>query len=156
MEIKTIVHQNTKVKSSKLSQTIRQFNELLIDLNQKQLPYETIETINRHIEVVNASQLAGRTSKRLLVKKRKQIIDLLQKEHKLFPKNYYRNLWTVLGISFFGLPIAIAFGYSTGNLGLIATGLPFGMAIGFALGLNMDKKVLKEGRQLNFELKNEI
>lgn len=62
----------------------------------------------------------------------------------------------VLGMPTIGLPIGVAFGASIGNMGLLGIGLPIGMVIGLALGSGMDKKVSKEGRQLNIELKNGI
>jgi len=35
----------------------------------------------------------------------------------------------------------------------MAIGLPFGLVIGMAVGAAMDKKALKEGRQLGIEIK---
>ena len=71
----------------------------------------------------------------------------------MVPKNYYRNMWLALGMSVFGLPIGVAFGASIGNMGLLGVGLPIGMAIGTLVGSQMDKKALKESRQLNIEIK---
>jgi len=69
------------------------------------------------------------------------------------PKNHYRALWLVLGMSVFGLPIGVLYGFLIGNMGLLGTGLCFGMAIGVALGAGLDKKALKEGRQLDLEIR---
>ena len=89
----------------------------------------------------------------MLKQKRFKIIKLLEKELKIVPKNYYRNLWFIVGMSVFGLPLGVAFGISIGNLGLLGIGLPIGMVIGIAVGSGMDKKAHKEGRQLNIEIK---
>ena len=120
------------------------------------MPDKTVEIINKHIEDLNSSLISGNGFKRQLIKKQTQIVKLLEKEHKLVSKNYYRNLWMILGMSAIGLPIGVAFGVSIGNMGLLVIGLPIGMVIGLALGSGMDKKALKEGRQLNIELKNGI
>lgn len=151
MEIKQLKHQEDILNSPKSKQIILQFEKLIEELNTKNLPDQTVEIINKQIEDLNSSLLSGNAFKRLLIKKQTQITKLLEKEHKLVPKNYYRNLWMVLGMSAIGLPIGVAFGVSIGNMGLLTIGLPIGMAIGLALGSSMDKKALKEGRQLNIE-----
>ena len=76
----------------------------------------------------------------------------LEKEHKLVPKNYYRNLWLPLGMSAFGLPIGVAFGLLVDNIALLSIGLPIGLAIGVALGISLDQKAAKAGKQLDFEV----
>ena len=78
---------------------------------------------------------------------------MTEKELKIVTKNYYRNLWMVLGMSAFGLPLGVAFGLSLGNIGLLAIGLPIGMAIGTLVGSKLDKKALESGKQLDIELK---
>lgn len=156
MEIKHLRHREDSASNSKSSNSQIQFTELIGELNNKNLPDETVEIINKHIEELNSSLLSGRGFKRLLIKKQTQITKLLEKNHKLVTKNYYRNLWMVLGMPTIGLPIGVAFGASIDNMGLLGIGLPIRMVIGLALGSGMDKKALKEGRQLNIELKNGI
>jgi hypothetical protein len=89
----------------------------------------------------------------LIKQKQTKIIKLLEKELKIVPKNYYRNIWLAVGMSVFGLPIGVAFGVSIGNMGLLAIGLPIGMAIGTLVGSRMDKKAFEENRQLDIEIK---
>jgi len=50
--------------------------------------------------------------------------------------------------------IGLALGLSINNMGIFASGLPMGMRIGIGVGALIDKKALKEERQLNVELKN--
>jgi hypothetical protein len=78
---------------------------------------------------------------------------LLESKHKIVPINHYRKLWVVLGMSAFGVPIGISLGLSLGSMGFLAIGFPIGMGIGAGIGSGMDKKALKEGRQLDFEVK---
>jgi hypothetical protein len=156
MEIIHLRHREDLVNNPKLNQAQIQFVELIKDLNNKNLPDKTVKIINKQIEDLNSSLISGNGFIRQLIKKQTQIVKLLEKEHKLVPKNYYRNLWMVLGMSAIGIPIGVAFGVSIGNMGLLAIGLPIGMVVGLALGSGMDKKALKEGRQLNIELKNGI
>lgn len=139
--------------SPKLDAVYTQFNALVDELNTRGLPDSTISAVNKEIEEVNTTTKVSNNMRRFILKKQARIMRLIEKEHKIVPKNYYRNLWLTLGMSAFGIPIGAAIGASVGNMGLIAIGLPIGMSVGMAIGARMDKKALKEGRQLNRELK---
>ena len=53
----------------------------------------------------------------------------------------------------FGLPLGVIFGLIiSNNPAYIGGGIPIGMCLGIGIGSNMDKKALKEGRQLNFKI----
>ena len=137
----------------KLSKLYHQFGALLSELRKQKLAPKIITMINESIELVNSSSLTGNALRKLVKQKETEILKQVEKEHKIVPKNYYRNLWMLLGISAFGLPIGVAFGLSIGNIGLLGVGLPIGMGIGIAVGTGMDKKALKEERQLAIEIK---
>jgi hypothetical protein len=91
---------------------------------------------------------------KLIKQKQSFIIKQVEKAHKIVPKNYYRTMYMLFGMSGIGIPIGVAFGLSIGNLGLLGLGLPIGMGIGVAIGSSLDKKALNTGRQLNIEMKN--
>lgn len=147
--------QLTKIDSSnpKVENSIIQFKRLVEILNTKNLPKNIIEKINYEISILNSSEIVGNSFLHLLKKKRNSITKLIEKELKLVPKNYYRNLWFVLGMTAFGLPLGVTFGLSIGNIGLLGIGLPIGMVIGLLIGSLMDKKALESGKQLDIELK---
>lgn len=153
--MKTIIDRPSITESThpKLFKAYSQLNLLLNALQAKVLPQDTSNTIDQAIDEINAIA----DTDRLLIKKVKEkqnaIIKLLEKQHKIVPKNYYRNLWMVVGMSAFGLPIGVAFGMSIGNIAMLGIGMPIGMAIGIGVGSSMDKKALEEGRQLDFEVK---
>jgi predicted RND superfamily exporter protein len=130
-----------------------QLGELLRELKKKELPLEIIESVNQDIEELNSITLIGNGLTKSVKQKQTKIIKLVEKELKIVPRNYYRNLWLAVGMSAFGLPIGIAFGLTIGNMGLLAIGLPIGMLIGIAVGSGMDKKASEEGRQLDVEIK---
>ena len=136
-----------------LSKIYVQLAELLKELKKKQLPHKIIESVNQDIEEINSKSLTDNELMKLVKQKQTRIIKLVEKELKIVPKNYYRNLWLVVGMSAFGLPIGVVFGLSIGNMGLLALGLPIGMAIGIVVGSGMDKKASVEGRQLDVEIK---
>jgi hypothetical protein len=139
---------------SKLSSIYSQFGKLLGELKNKDLPQNIIGSVNDHVESINASSLTGNELRKLVKQKQTAILKQVEKEGKIVPQNHYRNLWMLLGMTGFGLPIGMGIGLSIGNMGLLGLGLPIGMAIGLAIGSAMDKKALNEGRQLNITIKH--
>ena len=138
----------------KLSRKYAQLGNFLKELKKKELPLTVIESVNNDIEIVNAITHSEMGLMKSVTQKQTKIIKLLEKELKIVPTNYYRNLWTALGLSVFGLPIGSIFGLTFRNGGLLGIGLPIGMLIGMLVGSQMDKKAFEEGRQLDIEIKN--
>jgi hypothetical protein len=140
-------------KNIKLKPTYLQFEKLLIELQNKELPDGIVVSINKDIDTLNSFKGSGDELRKLITKKQTGILKVLEKELKLVPKNHYRNLWMVLGMSVFGIPMGVAFGASLGNMAFLGIGLPIGMVIGIAIGTGMDKKAHSEGRQIDMEIK---
>ena len=153
MEIIYLKKREDMTTSPKLETAYAQFNQLIQELNDREFFDSTVMAINLKVEEVNNSTKTWKSMRRLIQKKQSEIVRLVEKEHKVVPKNYYRNVWLALGMSAFGVPIGVAVGVSIGNMGMIGFGIPIGMAIGTAVGVRLDKKAQKEGRQLNIELK---
>lgn len=139
--------------NSPLSKLYNQFGDLLKELKKKELPQHIVTALNQTVEELNNATVTDNELKKLVKKQQTAILRLLEKELKIVPKNYYRNIWLVLGMSAFGLPLGVMFGSIKGNMGLLGIGLPIGMVIGMAAGSAMDKKALREGRQLDMEIK---
>ncbi|TCV08482.1 hypothetical protein EDC17_104420 [Sphingobacterium alimentarium] len=150
--IQLTVNPETQNTSIKVQDAIVQLQSLIDILREKNLDSESRLKINAEIEEINNSALVENPLIRFIKNKQSSIIRLVEKESKLVPINYYRNLWIPLGLSM-GISIGVAIGLSVGNLGLMAVGLPIGIGIGSALGVSMDKKAEKEGRQLPIEIK---
>ena len=138
----------------KLGQIYAQFKELLNELKNRELPFEIIKSVNQCVEEVNSTCFNGNELRKFVKNKQTKIIDLLEKELKIVPKNHYKNLWLALGMCVFGVPFGVIFGtIFDNNLSFLAIGLPIGLAIGIAFGSALDKKAAKEGRQLDIEIK---
>lgn len=137
---------------SKTEKVFSQFESLLKALRKRELPEEAIEGINKEVEKVNAAPLEK--LKNTIRKSQTRILRVVEKEAKVVPVNYYRNLWLALGMSVFGMPLGVVLGTTLGSMAYLAVGLPIGLSMGIAIGTNMDKKAKEEGRQLEFELKN--
>ncbi len=127
------------------------FQELINELNTKQLSSQLIEQINVWINQINTT--SATELKYRLLKTQSKIIKLVEKESKIVPKNYYKTLWMALGMSVFGLPIGLLFGLAVGNIVFLSVGLPIGLGLGVVFGTSLDNKAEKEGRQLNWEAK---
>ncbi|MCJ8154361.1 hypothetical protein MKJ01_11375 [Chryseobacterium sp. SSA4.19] len=132
----------------------QQIQTLLKLIEQKQIPVKTVEIINRKIMDINFMSFQHANVYKPLKQMQTDMIKLLEKDHKLVPRNYYRNIWLAAGMGAFGLPIGAAFGLLIGNIALLSIGLPIGMAIGVGLGTSLDKKAAAEGRQLDIEIRH--
>lgn len=132
--------------------TYNRLEQLLQELRTHNLPGEVIDDINKQIDGIN--NWVGNEKKQIqqYTSALRKIIGILEKKLKIVPKKYYQNLWTPIGMSAYGLPLGVVFGLSLNNMAFLGIGLPFGLVIGIAVGVGMDKKAAREGRQLNFQL----
>jgi hypothetical protein len=132
-----------------LDYTYSRFKELLQELRNEELSQKVIAYINKDIKEINSSADTDKILSKLLNQKHTKILTLVKKEYKLIPKVRYTTLWAVLGMIVFGLPLGIIYGKITDNMGIIGVGTPVGLGIGILVGMWLDNKVKKEGRQLN-------
>ena len=139
--------------SGRLEKHFVQLQDLLSVLRKRQLPTEIITSINRDVQHINSFSGADRDLLRFARSSQTRILKQLEKEMKIVPKNHYRNLWMVLGMSAFGLPLGMIYGLMLDNLAFFSIGLPIGMGVGTMIGMAMDKRAGKEGRQLELEIK---
>jgi hypothetical protein len=130
---------------------IQNFSELLVAIGKLDLPPSVVGALNLKIEAINQMQGTEKEYRKALINTEYKILKFLEKEHKIVPKNHYQKTWLALGMALFGIPIGVAMGAALGNMGFIGVGIGMGLAIGIATGSAMDKKALKEGRQLEFE-----
>lgn len=138
--------------NSKLYKIYIQFNAVLNELRKKKLTEDIIALINDDVATLNTLPTDDGLRKAVKLKQT-SILKVLDKVLKIVPKNHYRTIWMLAGMSVFGLPIGITIGMSIGNIGLLGIGLPIGLAIGFAIGAAMDKKAFEQGRQLDVEIR---
>jgi len=154
MEIIKLYLQPELLTDTKTKALYDQLQQLLNEVGKKKLSAETIEKINRETALINSTTLRDKDLHKMLKQKQNDLIKLLEKEHKIVPKNYYRNLWMAFGMGAFGLPIGVAFGLLMHNIALLSIGLPIGLGIGVLVGSSMDKKAEAEARQLDVEIKH--
>lgn len=153
MELIQLNLKRDEINNDKVKKLYLQIQELLEKVKHKNLSPETIQFLNQQINDINIAGTNDPALQKLLRNRQNSIVKKLEANHKLVPKNYYRNLWLAVGMAAFGLPLGVVFGLLVGNIGLMAIGLPIGMAIGVGFGTLMDKKALEEGRQIDIELR---
>lgn len=151
MSISFIREEQRFVSNEKIKVKYEQFNRLISLANEKEMPSSAVEKINQEIEEINSSAIEGGALRMLLIRKQRKTIKVLEKEAKLVPKGYYRTLWMIIGMTAFGLPVGVAFGFMLRNMSYIGTGIPIGMVIGMAYGTKQDTKAHNEGRQLDID-----
>jgi len=152
MEIKKLDKRPNIEQDKKLMNRYVNFEKLINELKKKKIPSEIAHTINHDIEEINSFSGSNKGLLKQFRKSQSNILELIEKELKLVPRNYYRNRWLAIGMAAFGIPFGAAFGASLGNMAFLGIGIPIGMAVGMAIGAGMDKKAFEEGRQLDMEV----
>ena len=153
MKIKELDKREITDSNKSLVVAFSQFDNLLTELKKRELPEDIASTINIEIDKINEVTYSDNNLRKQLRKSQTDILRLLEKQLKLVPINHYRNTWLAVGMAAFGIPLGVAYGSIAGNMVFIGIGLSIGMALGIAVGTGLDKKAMKESRQLDIEIK---
>ncbi len=151
MEIKTLNKKSSKT-NEKLANKLAGLEKLFLELCKREIREDITTAINQNIDTINSFSGIEKELLKYLRKVQPKILQLIEKELKLVPKNYYRQKWLAIGLSVFGISFGVAFGAAYGNMAFIGIGLPIGMAMGIAIATSMDKKAFEAGNQLDVEL----
>lgn len=153
MAINKLLERPDLIEDEKLLNAYTQFDLYLDELNSIELHDFFIATINEEVDQLNAIPASGPQLKKQLKKSQKKVVDLIVKELKVVPFNYYKHYWQGVGIAIFGFPIGMAI--SGGSYFLMALGFPIGQILGALIGAYYDQRAAMEGKQLHTELKEE-
>jgi len=149
------------LENAKRNRVYFRFQKLLTELRMRELPHRIIESVNQDIEHINSTSFTGRELRKSVKRKQAKILKLLEKELNIVPKKYYLTqaitvasaVTAVLSLS---IQMSLEKMTSLGKIGKIgviiaAIGIAICVPIGFVIGLRMDKKAFKEGRQLDMK-----
>ena len=153
MEIIELDKRSNIEQNKKLTSKYDDFEKLINELKKRDITSEIASSINQDIQAINSFSGSNKDLLKHLRKAQYNILNLIEKELKLVPKNLYRNRWMAIGLSVFGISFGVVFGVSLGNMAYLGIGIPIGMVIGMAIGAGMDKKAFEDGRQLDLEIK---
>jgi hypothetical protein len=151
MELEKLEISHTPGESKKLIKASKVYEKLLKELQSREIPDDIITIVNQETGAINNSRSIDTLLAKEIKKATHRMIKLLTKQLNLVPKNYYRTLWTGIGMAVFGVPLGIAFGTVFDNMAFLGIGIPIGMVIGMGVGAGKDKKALSEGRQLDID-----
>ena len=151
MELKTLIKKAGFYEESGLMKTFETYDHLIRLLRKKNIPPFIVQWINSEIDRINSQEGSNFVINRKMKNSLRRIFELLEKKLKIVPRNYYRKLWTALGMATFGLPLGVVFGLSMGNMAFIGVGLPIGLATGIALGNHLDNVAAEKGNQLDID-----
>ena len=127
-------------------------NTLLAELETRNLPESLSNTINKKVEKLNDLEGSEKELYKAYIKFQHSMIRLLKEEIGIVKKGHYKQMWTALGMSVFGVPLGVGFGTALGNMGFLGIGFPIGMVIGAAVGTKKDKAAAAEGKVLDVEI----
>ncbi|WBL21344.1 hypothetical protein [Zunongwangia sp. HRR-M8] len=150
MELKRIKPRADIAQNKKSYKTFSQFMGFTEVIKQHELTDPVIEKLNVEIDKVNEAPI--KKLKNQIKKSQLKMLQIIEKDLKLVPKNYYQNTWIAIGISAIGIPLGTVFGLVLDNMAYLGLGIPIGLAIGFAIGSQKDKKAKEENRQMNMEV----
>ena len=139
---------NNKTNNKKYSR----LKSVITALNNKELNKETWSEISSTIEAFNQHNITEKEYGKLAGRTRVKILSIAERKMKLIAKNTMMTRWMAIGMSAFGVPFGIIYGLSIDNMAFLGVGIGMGMSIGVGIGIALDKKALRENRQLDIEL----
>ena len=86
-------------KDKKLTRQYISFRKLIAELKKREMPPETVNSINRNIEKINAFSGSKKDLRKQIRKSQSSILALIEKELNLVTKNLYRMRWMVIGMA---------------------------------------------------------
>ena len=91
MKIKELNKRPIIAQNRKLNRKYIQFDKLINELRNKELPTEIGSSINKDIDLINSISDSGKELGKQIRKSQSRILKLIEKELKLVTKNHYRN-----------------------------------------------------------------
>lgn len=134
----------------KPAKAIDKLNALIMALNKKEMPDDLTDHINKEIKRINQLLENEMIKAKEINKVYQKILKLVREKTGFVPKNYYKNLWMVLGLAVFGAPLGIVFSMIIrGDAALMGIYIGLGLPLGLVIGGGLDKKAAREGKQLD-------
>ena len=136
---------------AKQENRVKQFNELLLELEERSLSFEMEQLIHDELKLIPTKETRRKFLSQLY-KSQRRILYQLEKQTKLVPKRYYMQYYMVLGMVILGAPIGSIFiALFENGAAFMGVGFGIGLALGIAFGTQKDQRAASEGPQLNWE-----
>lgn len=72
------------------------------ELKDKGLNHNVVAFINECVDDLNTSTFEGNKLIQFAIQKQSDILKQIEKEHRIVPKNHYRNIWGLAGMTIWG------------------------------------------------------
>jgi hypothetical protein len=137
-------------ENPKLAKASHNLSSLLNAIGQKSITSGHEQKINEIVAGANSFSGLDPELLKQLHSAQTGILNLLENDLQIVPKNHFQGKWLGLGMAAFGIPLGVVFGAALENMAFLGIGLPIGLGIGIAIGTSKDNQVLAEGRQLDW------
>lgn len=127
---------------------VRDFQNLITEINTKELSAEVVEKIEQKIAFLNTWEGSARSYLKEVDKTKDKILKILQKDLGIVHRNYYSGLWLSLGMVCFGVPLGVIIFVISDKATFLGVGLPVGMIIGLGVGSYLDKRAKEQNKVL--------
>lgn len=127
---------------------VKDFQNLITEINTKELSPEVVEKIEQKITFLNTWEGSARAYLKEVEKTKYKILKILHKDLGIVHRNYYSGLWLSLGMAFFGVPLGVIIFLISDNATFLGIGLPVGMIIGLGVGSYLDKRAKEQNKVL--------
>lgn len=107
MNFNDLTPRQEHMQDEKLAAMFKQFQRLLEELEAKTLNEGLANFINECIADLNTFEGPAKEARKRLRNRLYAILRRLEKEHKIVPKGYYRQHWTALGMTVYGIPFGV-------------------------------------------------
>ena len=146
MKIEKLKNREELLQNKKYIKVYRKLQNVITAINNKEIPNEFVCVINEDIKALNSFIGSEKQLIKRIKKTTSKILKFVDTKLKLVSKHHYRTIGLIMGMLFGPLLT-----YSIEGLGFGGLGMVFGMAVGIAIGVHLDAKAAKEGRQLDVE-----
>lgn len=128
------------------------YKKYIKELQSKTLPESLIEKLNLLIDVNNQMHDDEEMYRKSLNKIVRDTVKLVEKEAKIVPLNFYTNNWLIIGTTF-GVTLGSILSNLNDEIAFLGLFIAIGLSLGYGYGKSLDNKAIKEGRQINVDLK---
>jgi len=136
---------NQTAKKSEIK-VYEEFIHILQSLEKRGLFNDDLASIEKKLQDMNLAS-DPRFRKRYYKKRLNSFKEFLDKSFSLVTKNYYENLYLIIGMGF-GMMVGIIIGERFDKSMGISLGISLGMLVGVLIGRSKDTKALSQGRVL--------
>ena len=150
LNIENIRNSDSDKLNNKIKKEYTSFAKLTSGLLEKNLSSEVLEFANTEINLLNTFIIFDKKLLKALRKSKNKLIEFIVSNSEFVPKDYYRQRWMVYGIMIGSVIGASSSSFPGDNSTIASAAMPIIMVIGMGLGAEKDKRIILDGKQLDY------